>query len=64
VSEPTDEEILEELERWSEEKRNAPESERRRVTRPEKYDYPIGSILGVAPTLSTLPAGTSDGGIG
>ncbi len=35
-------ERLERIRRWSEEKKNTPESERHWVTRPEKYDYPIG----------------------
>jgi hypothetical protein len=42
MSEPTKDELLDKIRRWSEEKRSTPDSERRWVTRPEKYDYPIG----------------------
>lgn len=39
---PTNEERLERIREWSEKRRNALESERRWVTRPQRYDYPIG----------------------
>lgn len=37
-----DEEILDKIRKFSRERRTPPESEREYVTRPEKYDYPIG----------------------
>lgn len=42
MPEPTNDELLDEIRRWSEKKRATPESERRRVARPEKYEDPIG----------------------
>ena len=42
MSELSREEKREEIRRWSEKKRSTPESERRWVVRPERYDYPIG----------------------
>jgi hypothetical protein len=44
MNEPADDEaeILDKIRRFSDERRNTPESERKYVTRPEKYNYPIG----------------------
>lgn len=44
MHEPTDDEreILEKIREFSDERRGTPESERKYVSRPEKYDYPIG----------------------
>ena len=43
MNEPVDdEEILDKIRKFSHKQRNIPESKRTYVTRPEKYDYPIG----------------------
>lgn len=42
MPEPTDEEILERIRQFSRERRETAESDRRYVSRPEKYADPIG----------------------